>query len=192
MTARVRVLGMGNILYGDEGAGVWAAHYLRAGYEFAPEVEVLDGAALGFGVLDVFDGGGPVLVLDALVADRADAGSVYRFTDRDLLDVAADRRLAAHEVEPVGQLRLRTALGGAPPTVLLAIVPQHIGMVVALSPAVRAAFGGYLRAALDQLRGWGVTATARAQVDLDDVRVGLTTAVGPTTRVGPTSEVTRR
>ena len=46
---RVSVVGVGNILYRDEGVGVYAAHYLRQAFRFTPEIDVADGALLGFG-----------------------------------------------------------------------------------------------------------------------------------------------
>jgi hydrogenase maturation protease len=45
---------MGNILYRDEGVGVYAAHYLQAAYRFSPEIDVVDGATLGFGLMEMF------------------------------------------------------------------------------------------------------------------------------------------
>lgn len=154
-----RVLGMGNLLHGDEGLGVCAARHLRSRYEFSPPVEILDGAVLGFGVLDVFDRPGPVLLLDALAAD-APAGALYRIPGPRLLHLSPDLRLAAHEVEPVQQLRLRTALGTAPDTVLIAMVAERTTLGLGFSPAVRSGFPGFVAAVLAQLAHWGVRARA--------------------------------
>jgi hydrogenase maturation protease len=155
-----RVLGMGNLLAGDDGAGVCVARLLADGYDFTPDVEVIDGALLGFGVLDVFDGGGPVLLVDALRTDAA-PGTVYRLDADALLDLAPGVRLAAHEVEPVQQLRWYTALGSAPPTVLVCVAAGPPRFGVGLGAEVRAALDTVVRVALEQLEDWRVRVRPR-------------------------------
>lgn len=169
----VRVLGMGNLLYGDEGLGVLAARALAAGYSFSPAVEVLDGALLGFGVMEVFDRPGPIVVLDALAAD-APAGTVYRLPADELLDLAPQIRLMAHEVEPLQQLRLTTALGTAPPTVLVAMTVAEVTMRIGLSPSVTAGFDRFVAAAVTEVERWGVTARRTARVSPAEILADLT------------------
>ncbi len=168
-----RVLGMGNLLYGDEGVGVLAARCLAANYAFTPAVDVLDGALLGFGVLDVFDGGGPVVVLDGLAAD-APAGTIYRLPQEQLLDLAPDVRLAAHEVEPLQQLRIGTALGTAPHTVLMAMAVADTSMHVGLSPPCAASFGRFVALIVQEVCRWEVRARRVGAVTLEDVLTDLT------------------
>ena len=162
--------------WGDDAARnnfVLAARCLAANYTFTPDVEVLDGALLGFGVLDVFDGGGPVVVLDGLAAD-APAGTIYRLPQEQLLDLAPDVRLAAHEVEPLQQLRIGTALGTAPRTVLMAMTVAETSMQVGLSPPCAAAFERFLALIAQEVCRWGVQARRIAAVTLDDVLTDLT------------------
>lgn len=163
---------MGNLLYGDEGVGVLAARALAANHTFFPPVTVLDGGLLGFEVMDVFDRPGPIVVLDGLAAD-APAGSIYRLPHEQLLDLAPQVQLAAHEVEPVQQLRIAAALGTAPPTVLIAITVEDTSMRLGLSPAVAAAFDRFVAAAVDEVCRWGVTAHRVADVSLGEILTGL-------------------
>lgn len=178
MTARVRVVGMGNLLHGDDGAGVLAARYLAAGYAFDPDVEIVDGAVLGFDVLGVFDGGAPVLLLDALLGDVW-PGAVFEIPGHALLDLVPQLRLAAHEVEPVERLRWHAALGTAPPTVLVGISTGPPRYGIGLSPLVREGFALLVDVALGQLRAWGVRCRPTGTVTLDDVLAGLTTGPRP-------------
>jgi hydrogenase maturation protease len=170
-----RVLGMGNLLYGDEGVGVLAARALAARHTFTPPVEVLDGGVLGFGVMEVFDSPEPVILLDGLVAD-APAGTLYRLPHEQLLDLAPGVQLAAHEVEPVQQLRIAAALGTAPPTVLLAVAVADAGMHLGLSPAVSAAFDRLVELAVEEVCRWGVTAHRVAHVSVEQILTELTVA----------------
>jgi hydrogenase maturation protease len=164
---------MGNLLYGDEGVGVLAARALAANYAFTPEVAVLDGGVLGFGVMDVFDRTGPIVVLDGLAAD-APAGSIYRLPHEQLLCLAPEVQLAAHEVEPVQQLRIAAALGTAPPTVLIAVTVADTSMRLGLSPAVAGVFDRFVDAAVDEVCRWGITARRVAEVSLGEILTHLT------------------
>ena len=74
---------MGNILFRDEGVGVYAAHCLRAAYRFTPAIEIADGAMMGFGLMNYFQLKGPparhLLIPDALLADGR-PGAIYRLS----------------------------------------------------------------------------------------------------------------
>ena len=42
MTSVTCVLGIGNVLLGDDGVGVWLVRHLRKAYAFTPEIEAID------------------------------------------------------------------------------------------------------------------------------------------------------
>jgi len=44
---KITLIGLGNILMGDEGVGVHALRYLEAHYEIPPGLEVVDGGTTG-------------------------------------------------------------------------------------------------------------------------------------------------
>jgi hydrogenase maturation protease len=48
--AETLVLGLGDILLGDEGVGVRAIEHLLEKYEFPEEVQVMDGGTLGLDI----------------------------------------------------------------------------------------------------------------------------------------------
>lgn len=166
---------MGNMLYGDEGMGVYAARCLQGCYRFTPEVEVFDGATLGFGLMDLFLSprnqrpsrdfvGAPeqkdnkVIVLDAIAAD-APPGTMYRLSRRELLDLGPSVQPTAHEVEPLELLKLAEVLGQPPDLVLLGIVPADAQtMAVGLTPSLEAAFPAFVDLALDELGRSGIRA----------------------------------
>lgn len=174
----VHVVGMGNILYRDEGIGVYAARSLQQAYRFTPAVEVADGAALGFGLMDYFQVSGPLLrllVLDALLADDQ-AGAIYRLSGDQLLDLGPALRPTAHEVDPLALLKLATAFGQPPEMVLLGIVPADAaGLGLGLTRELGAAFCRFVDAAVAELGRWGVQAERVRAISLDDVIGGLVT-----------------
>ncbi len=70
------VLGLGNILLGDEGVGVHVVEELRRAGGL-PGVELVDGGTAGFSLLPYFDGARLVVVVDA-AADGAPPGTWFR------------------------------------------------------------------------------------------------------------------
>lgn len=169
----VTVVGMGNILYRDEGVGVYAIHQLRAAYQFRPEIELVDGAMLGFELVDYFHAGANLVVLDALLADGP-PGNIYRLPAEELLQLGPDTQPMAHEVDPVQQLRLATALGDPVDLALVGIVAADTsGFEIGLSPQLRAAFPAFIDAVLTELRRRGIRADHVRSVPLDEVIGGL-------------------
>ena len=63
----VLVLGIGNLLWADEGFGVRAVEALNAAYAFpSPDVLLLDGGTLGLNLLEYVESSRRVLVFDAI------------------------------------------------------------------------------------------------------------------------------
>jgi hydrogenase maturation protease len=60
------LIGLGNILMGDEGIGVHAVKAIEARFEIPPELEVLDGGTAGLDLLPFFEGRDRVLLVDAV------------------------------------------------------------------------------------------------------------------------------
>lgn len=177
MTSELAIVGVGNILWRDEGVGVFAAHYLRDNYQLDPPVEIIDGAMLGFALIDLFTDGTRLLVLDALLTG-APPGTVYRLPGHELLDLGPDMVPTAHEVDPIHQFKQAVMLGVDVDMSMVAVVPQDATqMGVGLTPELRAAFPAFIGTALAELGSWGVTATRTGHVDLDAVVESLTEGV---------------
>lgn len=167
------VLGVGNILYGDEGVGVYAARALEHCYRFTPEVEIVDGATLGFAMIDLFHGPGTLIVLDALATD-AHPGSIFRLPAEELLRLGPEMQPTAHEVDPVTLLRLAPLFGEPPDMVLIGIVPFNASdLAIGLTPPLVAAFDEFVNVTLSELSAKGVRADQRAPLSLDDVVASL-------------------
>ena len=55
MQKRNIVIGVGNMLFKDEGIGIYASEYIRQNYEFDDkELEIIDGGTLGFKLMTYF------------------------------------------------------------------------------------------------------------------------------------------
>lgn len=165
----IRVVGVGNILYRDEGVGVFAAHNLKQAFAFTPPVEIIDGALLGFSLIDVFADRTTVIVLDALLAD-AEPGTIYRLATDQLLALGDEVTPTAHEIDPINLLKHARAFGNDVEMILIGIVPEDASqMALGLTPPLGAAFDRFIAAAVSELKAQGVRAQRTRAITLEQV-----------------------
>ena len=158
--APVLVLGIGNVLLGDDGAGVEAAGRLAAMQ--IPGVDVLDGGTIGFMLMPYLAGRRAVLVLDAVSGDRGTPGDVVVIGD-SAVRRGHGIRLTAHDIGLVDALAAAELTGCAPQQVsLVGIVPASTTEHWGLSPVVASRVAAMTDAARRVLAGWGVKVPASA------------------------------
>src|SRR5512139_2577451 len=63
---RIVVLGIGNVLWADEGFGVRCVEALQAGWDFAPHVQLIDGGTQGLYLIPQVTAARRLLILDAV------------------------------------------------------------------------------------------------------------------------------
>ena len=144
------VLGLGNLLLEDDGAGLRLLEELRRDPRHGEEIEFVDGGSQGLALLGYFDGRARVLVLDA-VQLGAPPGTVHVLGASDL---RAAHAATAHESGALELLELARLLGEVPENVVvLGIEPEVMRTGIGLSEAVEAALPEALslaRMALDR------------------------------------------
>jgi hydrogenase maturation protease len=157
---RLLVLGLGNVLCGDDGLGVAAVARLAERFEIAPEVRLADGGTLGLALLGLFDGVEEALLVDAILADAA-PGSLVRLEGAEVAP-AARERLSVHQVGVADLLDALELLGGAPRRIsLLGLVPERILLGLERSRAVDRALPGLVEALAREIRERGHAAAPR-------------------------------
>jgi len=152
----ILVLGIGNVLLRDEGAGVHVIRALqglvdRGDMELPPGTSVLDGGTLGLDLLPLISDARAVLLVDAIDGGRT-PGAVEVIRG-DALREAQAGRILPHRVG-VGDLLATARLTGALPeaVALVGIQPSEIDVGLELTEVVRAAVPEAVAAALHELR----------------------------------------
>jgi hydrogenase maturation protease len=146
------VLGLGNLIHGDDGVGIHAVRMLSADESFPEEVQIIDGGTLGLDLLPTLKGVTHLLVLDA-VDSGARPGELSRFADDELSKLPISK--SVHLLGFADLLSALTLLGEAPDqVVLLGIQPESTDWGVTLSPAVDGSVNDLVEAALAQILTW--------------------------------------
>jgi hydrogenase maturation protease len=162
------ILGVGNVFYGDEGAGVHLVHYLRTKYRFPEGVDVVDGGTLGWQLLGLISEYPRVVFVDAVAAP---VGKVYRFGPGEVPPEVGYGKLSSHEWEVPDLLTAMELHGDVPDVSIIAIGVDPLefsgeGIGVQLGPIVRPRMQALATIVLRELAAEGIVP--------EDVRPDLT------------------
>jgi hydrogenase maturation protease len=162
------VIGIGNILFKDEGVGVYAAKYLEENYDFSPGIDIVDGGTLGFKLMGYYQSYDKVIILDTVSIEDA-PGSVYNLPAEELMGLGAYRN-TAHEVEVVEMLEICSMLDKMAEVNVIGMVPRDIECVdISLTPEAEAAVPAMVAETLRELERAGIEATPRRGRSLEEI-----------------------
>jgi hydrogenase maturation protease len=80
---KIRVLGCGNTLVGDDGVGIRVIERLQL-MKLPPNVEVIDAGVGGLAILSWIEDADKAIIIDAVQTGNEPPGTVYEFTDKEL------------------------------------------------------------------------------------------------------------
>lgn len=132
-SVKTAVIGVGNILMGDDGVGVHAIRELQQ--RGAPDyITCIDGGTASFDALDACGDCGDIIVVDAVRAGGA-PGTIYRMT---LDEWRSTRGISLHDVTLLDAISMAEAFDGRDIRVrVIGIEPDEIGPGLELSQPVR-------------------------------------------------------
>ena len=133
--ANLLILGIGNLLMGDEGVGVHLAQRL-AEQAFPSEVHVLDGGTGGFHLMDYFTSYPCVILIDATLDGRP-PGTIRLLTPR--FSSEFPRSMSTHDIGLRDLLEGLQVMGQMPKVYLFVVsIIELQEMHIGLSPEVEA------------------------------------------------------
>jgi len=156
---KILILGIGNILFGDEGIGVHLANYIDEKYEFKGphQVDVVDGGTLAQRLIPIITDYDKVFIFDCVDVDDANIGDVYFFDFRDVPECVSWQG-SAHEVEMLQTLQMIEMMGDLPETKIIGVVPYVIGedTTFSITPQVQKAAKLMEKILITELKKLGV------------------------------------
>ncbi len=156
------VLGIGNVLWADEGFGVRCVEALQARWDFAPHVQLVDGGTQGLYLLPLVQGARRLLIFDA-VDYGLEPGTLKIVRNDEVPRFLGAKKMSLHQTGFQEVLMLAKLAGRYPDEVLLvgcqpAELEDYGG---SLRPVVKAALERALPLAVDTLAEWGAGPRAR-------------------------------
>jgi len=158
---KIAVVGAGNVLFYDEGVGIFAQRFLEENYEFSGDVTIVDGGVLGFKLMTYYQDFERVIILDTITMQGEEAGTIYSIPAEKLLGLGSYKQ-NAHEVEIVEMLEICSLLENMADVKIVGIVPEDIIEVKTdLTPRLKANFSNFVDTAIKELENLGITCTKK-------------------------------
>ena len=145
------VLGLGNVLMGDDGFGPAVIRAFQAEYVVGPNVDVVDLGTPGLDLAPWLADAENVILLDTVKSIQP-AGTVVVYDKSDVLRYPPTARIGPHD-PGVKQALLALEFAGRGPRALtlIGVVPQYLTMSTALSKPVRDAIPRAIDAIIEAL-----------------------------------------
>lgn len=135
---RITVIGLGNVLVGDDALGPWVVRTLEARYELPDCITLVDGTP-GNDLVPHLSGADAVIVVDTVSAVGA-PGSVRLYRKDALLRTPPPPRINPHQPGLKEALLTLDLMGQAPNDVLLVgVIPEAVETRLGLTMTVRRA-----------------------------------------------------
>lgn len=165
-SARIVVLGIGNVLWADEGFGVRAVEALNAGWACPPQVELVDGGTQGLALLPLVESTQRLLVFDAVDFGLAPGTLDVRVGDAVPACLSA-RRMSLHQMGFSDVLACAQLKEHYPrEIVLIGVQPVELDDYGgSLRDPVKAQLAPAVQEACRWLTRWGAAPRARAAGD---------------------------
>jgi len=166
---KLLILGIGNILWADEGFGVRCVEAMHANYQFGDDVVVLDGGTQGLYLLPFLEEARYLIVFDAVDYGKT-PGDMVIAKDDEVPRFMGAKKMSLHQTG-FQEVIACASLGDK--------LPESM-MLIGVQPEQLEDFGGSLRdivkqqipraleVALEQIREWGYACTPRSLHVVDE------------------------
>jgi len=166
---KLLILGIGNILWADEGFGVRCVEALNAEYQFGDEVIVLDGGTQGLYLLPFLEEARYLIVFDAVDYGKP-PGEMVIAKDDEVPRFMGVKKMSLHQTGFQEVIACASLSGKLPESMLLiGVQPEQLeDFGGSLRDIVKQQIPRALEVALLQIRQWGYTYTRCSASTVDE------------------------
>lgn len=151
MEQKLTILGVGNILLKDEGAGVHAVQKIEKIISH-PDIRIIDGGTLGLDLLPIIEESKKLIIIDC-VKGGGKPGTIYRFTPDEIKKSNNELKLSLHDFNLVDVLNLAKALNKEIPEIIIyGIEPESLDWGLEPTEAVSSAIEKVVSEIVNNLR----------------------------------------
>ena len=153
--ADITVLGIGNLLMGDEGVGIHLIQTLEKSYTFSPSVNLIDGGTTGLDLIPYFENCEKMIIVDAVDFQRKPGyiGSLYN----EEIHYRFNTKLSLHQAGLADVLSvIKLTDIQSPDMMLIGVQPLQVKMGIELSDKIADKMEQILNIVTEKLEGWGI------------------------------------
>jgi hydrogenase maturation protease len=163
------VLGIGNILWADEGFGVRCVEALDAEWQFGDDVTVLDGGTQGLYLLPFLEEARRLIVFDAVDYGKT-PGDMVIAKDDDVPRFMGAKKMSLHQTGFQEVIACASLAGRLPESMMLiGVQPEQLEEFGgSLRDVVKQQIPRALKVALEQIGQWGIPYAPRTSRVVDE------------------------
>lgn len=135
---KIMVMGVGNVLFSDEGLGVRFLDEL-AKNPLPENVEILEGGTAGLELIASIQEVDFLIIVDSINA-QAEPGAIFRFQPEDMRVFPEKFEVSFHQIGLLDMLTAANLIGKAPKTLIFGVQPKSLEWEMELSPEIKALF----------------------------------------------------
>jgi len=162
---RILVLGIGNLLWADEGFGVRVVQELDKAFDFPASVTLLDGGTQGLGLIPFIQESDTLIIVDAVDFQLA-PGSLIQLRDEDVPALFGAKKMSLHQISFQEVLSICQLMGNSPAHLhLIGVQPEILeDYGGSLSPLLKSQMQAAMDAVIQILQSHGIQALYKAGV----------------------------
>jgi hydrogenase maturation protease len=133
--SKIMILGVGNVLLTDEGAGIHILKELEK-HELPEDTELLEGGTAGMELLSLIEEVDHLVIVDSVNAG-VEPGAIFKFKPDDISVLPPEFNVSFHQVGLLEVLKMGQIFGKLPKTVtIFGIQPKTLQWGLELTPEV--------------------------------------------------------
>ncbi len=153
---KIALIGIGNIMFLDEGLGAYLAKYIEVNYNIPENLTVVEGGTLGFKLMTYYQEYDKIIVVGT-GSDEGDVGTITTKNAEEVMENSPIRK-TANEVEITMMIEICSFHEDMGDVQLITMVPEDIIDVKnGLTNAVFSYMPKLVDATLDELKRSGIT-----------------------------------
>ncbi len=158
---KVALIGIGNIMFHDEGMGAYLVNYIKANYEPHPKLTIVEGGTLGFGLMTYYQEYDKIIVVGTGSEDEP-VGSISSKSAQEVLSSDSNIRKTANEVEITMMIEICSFHEDMGEVELITMTPHDIVEVKnGMTPEALAHMPRLVEATLQELEKSGIVLQKR-------------------------------
>ncbi|MDM5272768.1 HyaD/HybD family hydrogenase maturation endopeptidase [Sulfurovum sp. zt1-1] len=152
----IALIGIGNIMFHDEGLGAYAVKYIEQNYHIPDNLTVVDGGTLGFTLMTYYQEYDKVIIVGT-GSKNAPVGTIFSESSEEVMNQGSTIRKTANEVEITMMLEICSFHEDMGEVQLITMVPEDITEVCnGLTPTVLNHMPKLVDATLKELKKSGI------------------------------------
>ena len=121
---RVALIGMGNIMFCDEGVGTYLAKYIEHNYKIPDNLEIVDGGLMGFSLMSYYQEFDKLIIVSTN-SKKGEVGEISTY-DADTMLKLGQTRASANEVEVAMMIEICSIKDDMAEVEFATIIPKNI------------------------------------------------------------------